>query len=126
MTKTQNHQTIKQDDTTLLVDRTEVASILVKLQEKRGRAVSVGRIVHDLGPAKWAGLLPIEPGAHAQLAKDVVTLEQYGTVEVVVTDRTLATASLQLLLRRDRSVARFLQQLDDGPFAELDPIEQVR
>lgn len=78
---------------------------LVELQEERGRSIPIGRIVHDLGPAQRTRLLPIEPGAHAQLAEDVITLEQHGTVEIVVTDWALATASLQLLLRRDRSVA---------------------
>lgn len=75
------------------------------MQEERGRPVPVRGIVNDLGPAQWAGLFPIEPGSDAQFAEDVIALEQHRGVEIVVTDRTLATARLQLFLRGDRSVA---------------------
>lgn len=49
--------------------------VLIQLQEKRGRAVPIGRIVDDLGPTQRAGLFSIEPSSDAQLAEDVVALE---------------------------------------------------
>lgn len=99
---------------------------LVQLQEERGSTVPIRGIVNDLCPTERAGLLPIEPGSDAQFAEDVITLEQHRRVEVVVADGALSSTGLQLLLRWDRSVARFLQKLDNRPFAELNAIEQVR
>lgn len=59
--------------------KSQVASIaffLIELQEKRGRAVPVGRVVNDLGPAQRARLFPVEPGADTQLTEDVIALQQ--------------------------------------------------
>lgn len=83
------------------------------MQEERSCAVAVRRIVNDLGPTERAGLLPIKPGSDAKFAEDVVALEQYRRVEVVMADWALPTTCLQLFLRRDGSVALELEEIEE-------------
>nr|CAH7755930.1 unnamed protein product [Callosobruchus chinensis] len=71
---------------------------LKQLHEVRGGTVPPGRIVDDLGPAKGARLLAIEPGGDARFAEDVPALQQYRRIVLVVTDGAVLARRLDLIL----------------------------
>lgn len=76
-------------------------NFLIKLNEERGGAVSVTRVVLvDLRAAQRARVvLPVQPAEQAQLAEDVVALvENHRVLIVVVADRTSSAGRLDLLL----------------------------
>jgi hypothetical protein len=64
-----------------------------------------------MAPTQWTGLLPIEPGADTEFAKDVRTFQQNGRVVGVMTDGASATGGLELLF--GWLVAKTLKKIEE-------------